>query len=278
MQLNDITTKIFELTNQKKSFWVATLIKSDGSVPGVIGMKMIVVDENEFYGTIGGGMIEKMVISKILKYRPKTLQVWKYALSNDIVEDVEATGMLCGGLQEVLIEPYNNLAKLYIFGAGHCSIALAPIAAKCGFDVTIVDNREEWLNKEKHPYASELITQNLSNIDTNLIAKDSFVVIMTYAHTYDEILLKQLINCDVKYLGLIGSYKKIKAIFNSMIEEGYDKEKLKNVYAPIGLNLKTHTPDEIAISIMAQILAVKNGVTNIPVNSNPLLNENSEEI
>ncbi|HOJ37032.1 MAG TPA: XdhC/CoxI family protein [Ignavibacteriales bacterium] len=278
MQLSDIITKIYELCQQKKSFWVATLTKSDGSVPGVVGMKMIVLEDGSIFGTIGGGMIEKTVIQKIIKYKPKTLQNWKFALSNDIVEDAENTGMLCGGAQEVIIEPVNLNSKLYIFGAGHCGIALSYLAAKCGFDVFVIDNRDDWLTKEKHPLVAGLIKMKLEEIDKSYICDDSYAVIMTYAHTYDEIILKQLLNFNLKYLGLIGSSKKITSIFENMINEGYSKEKLLNVYAPVGLNLKTHTPDEIAVSIMAQILAVKNGINEIPINNNPLLNNETSSI
>jgi len=274
MELTSIYEKINYLIQQKIRFWVATIIKSDGSVPGQTGMKLIVVSENEIYGTIGGGNIEHYVIKKILKYKPNDLQIWDFALSQDPDEIKESLGMLCGGQQQVLIEPVNLKEKLFIFGAGHCAISLSAIASKCGFDVYVLDNRDEWLNEKYHPLATQLIKSNFQHFDETIIPDNSFIVIMTYAHTYDEILLKKLLNKKSKYFGMIGSRNKIKKIFDDLIKEGYDKELLKKVYAPIGFELNTHTPDEIAVSISAQLLAVKNGITSIAINSNPLLENN----
>jgi xanthine dehydrogenase accessory factor len=179
--------------------------------------------------------------------------------------------MVCGGIQEVLVEPLFTGFPLYIIGGGHCGMALSNLASKTGFLVTVIDNRVDWANKTKHPNAICTICCDYSEVTKKInFTNECFIVIMTHGHIHDSFILEKLIDKNYKYLGMIGSKNKVKIVFEEMIEKGFLRAKLEQVYAPIGLDILTHTPDEIAVSIVAQMIAVRNNKTDIIFNQNPL--------
>ncbi len=268
----DIYQKIVDAKNRNETFWIVTVTEVIGSTPARAGMKMLVYETGAIDGTIGGGEIEKLIIDKIVSQKPDSVEKWKYNLGTSD-ESSELTHMECGGIQEVMIEPIQSKNKLYIIGGGHCGIALCNLASLTDFAVTVLDNREEWASREKHPAALEC-----KCIDYNDVANyikfsidSTYIAIMTHNHKYDEFVLKILLDKEYKYLGMIGSERKVSMVFQRMIKEGYSKEKIKNVYSPIGLNIGSHTPAEIAISIMAQIISVRYGrIGNYSINQNQI--------
>lgn len=272
MSVNNIYKKISELAESNEEFWIVTLTLSDGSIPGIVGMKMVVMKDGSFIGTIGGGGIERDVITSILKYKPKLAEKWTFNLG-DTEQSGKKLGMLCGGTQEVLVEPMNCGGKLYIAGGGHCSISLAELAVKCGFSVSVLDNRKEWANEKKHQHADVIKCIDYNEIKKEIFEGDNtYIVIMTHGHIHDELVLRKIINLRYKYLGMIGSLKKVKTILDKLIAEGFSEDKVKSIFTPIGFNIKSHTPDEVAISIMAQLIAIKNDIKEIKISSNPLKN------
>ena len=143
--------------------WLVTVTNVIGSTPAKIGMKMLVFSDGKIKGTVGGGEIEKRIIDKIINTKPVDVDKWSYNLGTHNIE-AEETNMECGGTQEVIIEPLMMDNNLYIIGGGHCGIALSSLAAKTGFFVTVIDNRSEWANKEKHPNARNVVCPDYKNI------------------------------------------------------------------------------------------------------------------
>lgn len=260
----DIYQKITEANQKNESFWIVTVTGVTGSTPARAGMKMLVFENGSIFGTVGGGEIEKMIIERIVSSKPDELAIWSYNLgTND--ESSEHTNMECGGIQEVLVEPIISRKKLYIIGGGHCGMALSSLASKADFAVTVLDDRKEWASKEKHPEAHECICIDYTDVQRYIkfSDEDTYIVIMTHAHINDELVLKKLLDEKYKYLGMIGSDRKVSVVMQKLVKEGYDKEKLKKVFSPIGLNIGSHTPVEIAVSIMAQIISVRYGKINL---------------
>lgn len=260
--------KLNELIHADKEFWVATVIKSDGHTPARPGMKMLVEADGKITGTIGGGDIEKRVIDFIVENKPVDSGSLDYNLGTESGE-AQSTVMICGGIQTVFIEPYNIKPVLYIIGGGHCGIALSGLAYKTGFRIKVIDNREDLAVLMKNNFT------NVRVIDYNNIAEhiefsdDIYIVIMTHSHMYDEFVLEKLIDKSYKYLGMIGSRKKVKVVLDNLVKKGFDIELVSKVYSPVGFEIGSHTPEEIAVSIMAQIIAVRYGKN--PINNNPLL-------
>lgn len=252
-----IYKKIISLLNENKLFWLATVTKAEGHTPAKAGMKMIVEQGKKFTGTIGGGEIEKKVIDYILENKPVLPINLDYNLGVKSDSEIK-TEMICGGIQSVFIEPHNSKPELYIVGGGHCGLALSGLANKVGFRVKILDNREEILNQyDKEIFKTELIDYN--NVEQFIsFSDDVFIVIMTHGHIHDEHVLEKLIVRKYKYLGMLGSSSKVASVFNNLKSRGIKEEQIEKVFAPIGIEIGSHTPDEIAISIMAQIIQVTN--------------------
>lgn len=269
--MDSIYKKICESIDNSFPSWLVTVVGVGGSVPASIGMKMIVYSDGRIAGTVGGGEIEKKIIDKIVNTKPDKTEKWNFDLGVNS-DEKEKTGMVCGGTQEVLVESLLSGVPLYIIGGGHCGMALSNLAGKTGFLVTVIDNREEWADKNKHPNAMNTVCCDYTKIGDYINFSDNcFIVIMTYGHIHDKLILEKLIDKKYKYLGMMGSKNKVNSIFDDMIKNGTPADKIKSVFAPIGLDILTHTPDEIAVSIVAQMLAVKNGKDKILLNANPLL-------
>ena len=268
--MENIYTKITEAINSNRPSWLVTVTNVTGSTPAAIGMKMIVYSDGSIYGTVGGGEIEKIIIEKIISTKTAQNEKWSYNLgTND--DSAEKTNMVCGGVQEVIVEPLLTGSPLYIIGGGHCGMSLSSLASKTGFLVTVIDNREEWSGKAKHPDAAETICCDYGDIKKHInFSKEIFIAIMTHGHIHDAFVLEQLINEDYKYIGMIGSKRKVKIVLDDLVKKGYEKNKVENIFSPIGLDLITHRPDEISVSIIAQMIAVKNNKSEIIFNQNPL--------
>lgn len=262
-----------EAEENRRSIWMATVIGVEGSTPAKMGMKMIIDPEGKTEGTIGGGMIEYQVIQRTVREQPTLPARWRYDLGLDLPgESVEPTGMKCGGYQEIFLEPLFTGTPLYIFGGGHCSMALSEIAGRCGFRVTVVDDRAEWADEKKHPFACRCLCFPFAEVAERIpFSSDLFLVIMTRGHQHDELVLRQCIDKKYRYLGMMGSENKVRDILQRLQQEGINRELLAGIYSPIGLSIGSSTPEEIAVSILAQIIALKNGRQPQSFSSNPLI-------
>jgi xanthine dehydrogenase accessory factor len=254
--MKNIYDLINEYQNKNQQVWIITVTSNTGSIPGRTGMKMLVDQNAQIHGTIGGGLLEHWIIERIIKEKPIQSQLWEYELNEHFENQV---GMICGGTLNFLIEPLIQGDYLFIYGAGHCAMALSELSAKCGFLPVIIDDRPEWANPQKHPFAHKIICDNYDNILNHLIdSPKSYHIIMTHGHKNDEKILKLLIDNNLFFLGMIGSKQKVNASFQNLIKSGVNPELLKKVHAPIGIPIGSHEPFEIAVSIMAQLIKIKN--------------------
>jgi xanthine dehydrogenase accessory factor len=252
-------SSLAESEREGRPFWIATVIAVEGSTPVETGMKMAVWQDGRIEGTVGGGEIEKRVIERILGERPSGLQRWRYDLGATEVSG-ERTGMICGGMQEILVESFGNGTPLTILGGGHCGIALSALAGQCGFAVTVIDDRGEWASPSRHPAAAKVITAPFQQAgDYIAFGSDACIVIMTHGHRFDEMALRQCLGRPFRFLGLLGSTKKVSDLFRRLREDGVDESALNRIHAPVGLDIGSHTPQEIAVSIMAELIALRYG-------------------
>jgi len=217
---------------------------------------MLVRDDGSICGTIGGGCVEAEVwqaAREVMEQeKPRTLT---FNLNQDPKYD---TGLVCGGTLDIFLEPVLPAALLYIFGAGHVAASLYKTAKDTGFDVIVVDDRETYANRERFPEAQEVIADDFERAMERLdIRESAYIVIVTRGHRDDMRVLRWAVGTKARYVGMIGSKRKTIAIFRELQREGLEAKLFERVHAPIGLDIGGVTPEEIAISITAELIAVR---------------------
>jgi xanthine dehydrogenase accessory factor len=237
---------------------LVTIVRTQGSTPQRVGAKMLVFADGRTVGTIGGGCYEHDAFWKARHaLETRRPQLVKYELTDDLAED---TGLICGGQMEVFIEPLEPAPHLYLIGAGHVSYHLARLAATVGFRIHVVDDREKFANAERFPDAVELVVEAIPDwLHRADIPPTAYVVILTRGHKHDLDALRALAARDLRYLGLIGSKAKVARLYEALLAESMPPECLRRVHAPVGLDIGAVTPQEIAVSILAELIAVKYG-------------------
>jgi len=257
----DIYQEIVRIKSKGKAAAVATIISIKGSTPRETGSKMIIKNDGTIFGSIGGGNLEALVCQEALKaMEEKKSKVLHFDLTGEGPDEGESieTGMICGGDVDILIEPIFSEPTLYIFGAGHISLYLSKIGKMVGFRVVVVDDREMFSNRERFPEADEIYTEDFEVVINKLKpVKPYYIVIVTRGHRYDQEILEWALGTDARYIGMIGSRTKNKAVFSNLRKKGIDSNLMEKVHAPIGLNIGAKTPEEIAVSIIAEIIQVK---------------------
>jgi xanthine dehydrogenase accessory factor len=237
---------------------LVTIVSTTGSTPQRVGAKMLVYSDGRIVGTIGGGCYENDAFWKareaIASRKP---QIVHYELSDDFAQE---TGLICGGQMDVYIEPIEPSPELYVVGAGHVGFHLARLAHEVGFRVHVVDDREKFANAERFPTAVEIVVDDIPAwIARANLPQHAYAVIVTRGHTNDLEALRALAPRQLRYLGLIGSRAKVARIYDALVQDQLPAELLKRVHAPIGLDIGAVTPQEIAVSILAELIAVKHG-------------------
>ena len=242
---------------------LVTITSSTGSTPQRVGAKMLVFADGRTVGTIGGGCYENDAFWKAreaIKAR-QPINV-RYELNDDFAEE---TGLVCGGQMEVFIEPVEAAPEVYIFGAGHVGHALARMAHDVGFRVHVVDDREKFASVDRFPAGVDVVVDDIPAWLTRTeLPSTAYAVIVTRGHRHDLDALRSLSSRALRYLGLIGSRAKVKRIYDALIEEGISPDTLTSVHAPIGIDIGAITPQEIAVSILAELIAVKHGKIGTP--------------
>jgi xanthine dehydrogenase accessory factor len=237
---------------------LVTIVSSTGSTPQRVGAKMLVYADGRTVGTIGGGCYENDAFWKAreaIKGR-QPLNV-KYELTDDIAEE---SGLICGGQMEVFIEPIEPSPDVYIFGAGHVGHHLARMAFDTGFRVHIIDDREKFASADRFPTGVDVVVDDMPTwLHSHRLPPNAYAVIVTRGHKHDIDALRALAPAMLRYVGLIGSRAKVKRIYDALRAEGASPEALSRVHAPIGLDIGAITPQEIAVSILAELIAVKHG-------------------
>ena len=238
---------------------LVTIVRARGSTPQRTGAKMLVFADGRTLGTIGGGCYENDAFWKardaLATGRSALLH---YELNDDFAQE---NGLVCGGQMDVHIDPLAPTPRLYVIGAGHVGQHLARAAADAGFRVHVVDDREKFANTERFPAAHEIVVAPLTEwLHAAEVPASAFVAIVTRGHQHDLDAMRALAARDLRYLGLIGSRAKVTRIFDALASEGMPSECLARVRAPIGLDIGAVTPAEIAISIIAEMIAVRRGI------------------
>jgi xanthine dehydrogenase accessory factor len=255
----DIYEEIVSLRRQGRRGAVATIVNVRGSIPSFETAKMLVRDDGSIAGTIGGGCVEAEVWQASREVmeseKPRSLT---FNLNQNPKYD---TGLVCGGTLDIFVEPILPPALLYIFGAGHVSLSLYKVANGAGFDVTVVDDRERYARRERFPEAKEVIAEDFANAMGQLTPNESsYIVIVTRGHRDDMRVLRWAVQTQARYVGMIGSKRKIITIFRELTNDGISAHLFEKVHAPIGLDIGAITPEEIAVAITAELIAVRRRV------------------
>jgi xanthine dehydrogenase accessory factor len=254
--VTDVYEEIVRLRQQGRKGALATIVNVRGSIPSFHTAKMLVRDDGSIVGTVGGGCVEAEVwqaAREVMEQeKPRTL---KFDLNQNPKYD---TGLVCGGTLEIFVEPVLPTAKLFLFGAGHVAQNLYKVASLAGFDVTVVDDREAYANHERFPTAHEVIAEDFEGAMQRLSPGESdFLVIVTRGHRDDMRVLRWAVNTPARYIGMIGSRRKTVSIYRELVNEGIPAERLERVHAPVGLDIGAITPEEIAVAIVAEMIAIR---------------------
>lgn len=251
----DIYEEVAKVKSEGREAALVTLIGASGSTPRGEGAKMMVLADGSIRGTIGGGSVEREVTRAALEViRKGKPERYKYELK----KADEGVGMRCGGDVEVFIEPVLQAPSLFIFGAGHIAYTLSKMAQMTGYKVTVIDDRPGFATPERYPEAEKTLNTDFSSSFKELnISKWSFIVIVTYGHQADKVVLEEALKTPARYIGMIGSKSKNQAVYASLKSRGVTEEQISRVYAPIGTRINAHTPEEIAVSILGQMIQVR---------------------
>ncbi|MFY9702093.1 MAG: XdhC/CoxI family protein [Terriglobales bacterium] len=250
----DLYEEIVRLRKDGRRGAVATIVNVRGSIPSFKTAKMLVRDDGSIVGTIGGGCVEAEVWQAAREVmeseKPRTMT---FDLNQDPKYDA---GLVCGGTLEIFVEPIMPPADLYIFGAGHVAASLYQVARLAGFDVTVIDDREAFANRERFPEAHQVIAEDFEKAAAQLTPSEySYIVIVTRGHRDDMRMLRWAVQTPARYVGMIGSKRKTITIFKELQLEGLPGCLFDRVHAPIGLDIGAITPEEIAVSITAELIA-----------------------
>jgi len=252
----NIYEEIVKLQRSGSRGAVATIVNSRGSIPSFQSAKMLIRDDGSIAGTIGGGCVEAEVWQAardvIAQEKPRTLT---FDLNQDPKYD---TGLVCGGTLEIFIEPVLPVPLLYIFGAGHVALELFKAARNAGFDCIVADDRESYANPERFPNALQVIARDFPEALAEISpGESSYIVICTRGHRDDMRVLRWAVQTPARYIGMVGSKRKAITVFRELTREGVDPALFHRVHSPVGLDIGAVTPEEIAVSILAELVAMR---------------------
>ena len=251
--MEEIFEEITRIQSRGGSAALGTVVQVKGSTPREVGSKILIKHDGSVLGSLGGGTLEATICREaITVLREGKAKMLHFDLTG---EEAEADQMICGGEMDIFIEPILPQPVLYIFGAGHISRSLSKIAKMIGFRIIVIDDRTEFANPERFPEADEILAEDFSTVLPRLkINTSSCLAIVTRGHQFDEKVLEWALTTDARYIGMVGSKKKNEVIFTHLRSKGISNEMLERVHAPIGLDIGAETPEEIAVSIMAEII------------------------
>jgi len=257
----NVFDELMNIKNAGKAAVLVTVVEVKGEGPVEVGKKMVVSETEEAFGTVGGGALEyhaREYCKEVIKTRQSEMK--KYLLNEGkVIEDATTLPMVCGGVVTLFFEYVGFSNYIYVFGGGHVGQALTNVLKTLNYHVTMIDEREEVYQQ----FQKADVKYHMSFTDfleEKSLKEDSFVVICTPSHKHDYNVINKIIELDLKpkYMGMLCSPKKLKEYLDKTKEE-FDREiNLDNFYSPIGLNLGGGSPEEIAISITAEIMAIAN--------------------
>ncbi len=256
----DLFEEIVKMRRAGRRGALATIVHTNGSIPSYESSRMLVREDGTIAGTIGGGCVEAEVWAAAKEVMQKEApQKMVFHLNNEASYD---NGLICGGTLEVFVEPILPQPVVYLFGGGHVSMAVAKAANATGFGIGVVDDREAFANKERFPMALEIYTSYEEAFEKIRPNASSYLVIVTRGHKEDMRVLAWAVRTEARYLGMIGSKRKVLSVYRALKNEGYQPKEFERVYAPMGLEIGALSPEEIAVSIAAELVAVRRNAAN----------------
>jgi len=254
----DLFEEIVRMRKAGQRAALATIVHTNGSIPSYESSRMLVREDGSIAGTIGGGCVEADVWAAAREVMAReTPRKMTFHLNNEASYD---NGLICGGTLEVFVEPILPQPVAHIFGGGHISMALARSAHAAGFGIVVVDDREQFANPERFPMAQELYTSYEDAFARLQPTGSSYLVIVTRGHRDDMRVLAWAVRTQARYIGMIGSKRKVLSVYQALEKEGYSPAEFAGVYAPMGLEIGALSPEEIAMSITAELIAVRRNV------------------
>jgi xanthine dehydrogenase accessory factor len=252
----DIYEELIRLRRLGQKSALATIVQVRGSIPSFESAKLLVREDGSMLGTIGGGCVEAEVWNAAREVmeteKPRHMS---FNLGQDAAYD---NGLICGGQLDVFVEPVIPSPHVFIFGAGHISKSLAKVLAMAGFLTTVIDDREAFANRERFPEADEVVAGEYEEVCAGLnIVDGAYIVIVTRGHRDDMRVLRWAAGTAAKYVAMIGSKRKVINVIKELEKEGMAHETLSRVFAPMGLEIGAVSPEEIAISVAAEMIAIR---------------------
>jgi xanthine dehydrogenase accessory factor len=248
----ELYEEIVRITRRGDPFVLATVVAQSGSSPRKSGAKMLVRSDGSCLGTVGGGRIEE-----------ETVQAARAALDNGEARTLEFIlteehGSACGGSMSVFVEPQGRRPLLVMFGAGHVGRAVTALAHGCGFRVIVVDERADCVVPSLLPGADEIVCSPVSDAFGRLkFDRESCAVIATPGHLHDFDAVRGCLATEAGFIGLLGSRRKRETLLQVLEMEGFDASQRARVVTPVGLDIGAQTPEEIAVSIVGQLIAIR---------------------
>ena len=255
----DIFEEIVRLRREGGKAALATVVKWLGSTPRRDNAKMLILEDGSTMGSIGGGSTEAEVVEEARR----VLETEKASLTKFTLTQEEAArdGLICGGTVEVFVEPILPDPSLLLMGGGHLAQAIAEAAQRVSFKVSVVDDRASFANRERFPGVEETIVASFEeSLDSIDVTENTFILIVTRGHGYDQVVLEKAIQSPARHVGLVGSRRKIRIILKNLLDKGIPPKTFSNLYAPIGLEIGSETPQEIAVSVIAELISLRKGV------------------
>lgn len=250
----DLYEELVRLRRIGQKCALATIVQVNGSIPSFESAKMLVREDGSMLGTIGGGCVEAEVWNTAREVmeteKPRHLN---FSLGQDAAYD---NGLICGGQLNVFVEAVLPQPRAFIFGAGHISKSISKVATLAGFATAIVDNRESFASRERFPEADEIYAEEYEDVFGKLtVNSSSYIVIVTRGHRDDMRVLRWAIGTPARFVAMIGSKRKTISVIRELEKEGFDRGVFERLHAPMGLEIGAITPEEIAISIVAEMIA-----------------------
>jgi len=252
----DVYDELIRLRKLGQKCAIATIVQVRGSIPSFESAKLLVREDGSMIGTIGGGCVEAEVWNAAREVmESEKSKHMSFNLGQDAAYD---NGLICGGQLDVFVEPVIPSPSAIIFGAGHISKSLCKVASLAGFTTAIVDNRETFANRERFPEADEIFAEEYEEVFPKLIVHDStYLIIVTRGHRDDMRVLQLAIATPARYIAMIGSKRKVLNVIRELEKQGIAREAFERIHAPMGLDIGAISPEEIAVSVTAEMIAVR---------------------
>ena len=252
----DVYEELVRLRKLGQKCAIATIVQVRGSIPSYESAKLLVREDGSMMGTIGGGCVEAEVWNAAREVmETEKPQHLSFNLGQEAAYD---NGLICGGELDIFVEPILPQPGAVIFGAGHISKSISKVANLAGFSTIIVDNREAFANRDRFPEAAEIHAEEYEDTFPKLsVNETSYLIIVTRGHRDDMRVLRWAITTTARYIAMIGSKRKVINVVKELQKEGIAREHFERVFAPMGLEIGAVSPEEIAVSVVAEMIAVR---------------------